>query len=143
MLNFLKDCKITRVMNAVAAGTSEQKSSVLDMAGFDSVCFILALGTVTDASVVTATIYENTASSTSSPAPVTSGVVATLTASTDSNHLLVTEVIQPVKEFVFLDITRVTQNAAIDSVIAIQFNAKNKPVTQPATLVNSGFGVGV
>jgi len=141
MQNLLKDAKITVVMNAVTAGTSEQKSSVLDMAGFDAVAFIAVFGTVTDASVITLTAYENSASSTSSPAPVavTGGATASLTASTSSNTFMVVDVIRPSKRYVFADITRTTQNAVINCVIAIQYRTKNKPVTQPTTLVESAI----
>jgi hypothetical protein len=138
-MNLIKDCKITRVMNAVAAGTTEQKSSVLDMSGYDGVCFILLLNAVTDASVITATIYENTASSTSSPAPVTSGVAATLTALSSSNLVMAADLVRPVSRYVFLDITRITQNAAIDGVLAIQYRTNDIPVTQSG-LIASAFG---
>ena len=43
MLTMLKDFKITRVSNLVAAGTSQIDSSRVDMAGFDSVAFLVGL----------------------------------------------------------------------------------------------------
>lgn len=141
MFSILKDCVITRVMNAVAAGTSAQNTSVLDMAGFDGVIFIALLGTVTDASVVTLTAKENTASSTSSPTPtsVTGGATADITAATDSNHYLVVDVIRPSKRYVYAALTRTTQNAVIDGVIAIQYRSRTVPVSQPAALVGSAL----
>ena len=40
MQNLLKGIKVTRVMNAVAAGTSNQNGSTLDMSGWDGVLFV-------------------------------------------------------------------------------------------------------
>lgn len=139
--SILKNCKITRVMNAVAAGTSAQNTSVLDMQGYDAVIFVALLGAVTDASVLTLTAKENTANSTSSPTPtdVSGGATSAVTASANSNHVLASDVIRPSKRYVFAALTRTAQNAAIDGVIAIQYRARDLPVTQPATLIASAL----
>lgn len=143
-LNLSKDVKVTRVMNAVAAGTSEQKSSVLDMQDFDGVVFILLLGTVTDASVITLTAYENTASSTSSPTPTAvTPAAGPATASTDSNHALLIDVYRPQKRYIFADVLRTTQNAAIDGIIAIQYRGRVKPTTHDTGVIATALATGV
>jgi len=39
-----EDIKISRVLNAVAAGTTDQNGTAVDMTGFDGVMFIAAFG---------------------------------------------------------------------------------------------------
>jgi len=137
----LKEAKISVVMNPVAAGTTEQKSSVIDMAGYDSVMFILSLGTVTAGCVETLTIYGNTASSTSSPAPTAiTNAVATYTdvAAESSNTLLIVDVLNvnpDTQRYVFADFTRTTANAVINGVYAIRYNSKSVPQTLDATVI--------
>ncbi len=131
MKSLLNDCLITRVMNEVAAGQTEQTSTILDMSGYDSVMFILVCGTVTDASVITLTPKENTTSSTSGATAV-AGTAPTITAATSSDAILIVDVIRPSKRYVYADVTRTTQNCAISAVIAIQYNSHSLPVATPA-----------
>ncbi len=140
-LNMLTDCKITRVENAAAAAQTEVVTDVLDNEGFDGVLYIVAAGEVTDGSVVTCTAKENTANSTSSPTPtaVTGGATAAHTAASNDadNKLFVVDVRRPTKRYQFLSVTRTTQNAVIDSIVAIQYRARSLPVTQGSTIVKS------
>lgn len=133
--SILKDCKITRVMNAVAAGTSAQSTTALDMSGYNSVIYIALLGTVTDGSILTLTAFDNAANSNSGGTAVSGGAAAAYTAASDSNHYLVTDVIRPTGRYSYAQLTRTAQNAAIDGILAIQYNADTKPVAQPAALV--------
>lgn len=139
LMNFIKDCKVTRVLNSVAAGTTDQTTSVVDMQGFDSVAFLLGLGDITSGSVLTLTVKTNTANSTSSPTPVavTGGVTGPITAgATDNdNGTYIVDVCRPLARYVFAVLNRTTQNAAVDGIWAIQYNARNLPVTQDATTV--------
>ncbi|MCU9611823.1 hypothetical protein OEK97_28360, partial [Escherichia coli] len=70
-MNLNKAIKITRAANSSAAAQTEVLTSVLDMQGYDGVMFVALLGDVTATSVLTLTAKGNTASSTSSPSPVT------------------------------------------------------------------------
>lgn len=139
LMNFLKDCKVTRVLNDAVAGTSDQTTTVIDMQGFDSVAFLLGLGDITSTCVLTLTVKTNTANSTSSPTPVavTGGVVGPITAgATDNdNGTYIVEVMRPTARYVFAVLNRTTANAVVDGIWAIQFNAKTLPVTQDATTV--------
>jgi hypothetical protein len=142
MLTLLKDTLISRVMNDFVAGTAEEKSSVLDMQGFDSVCFILAVGAVTGGgAVITATAKSNTASATTGANVVSeTGASATHTdTGSDSNGLLVVDLIRASQRYVFLDVTRTTENVVIDGVIAIQYNAHNEATTPSSTIIASAL----
>src|SRR5258707_107265 len=124
-----KDCLITRVSNSAAAGTSEVDSTILDMTNYDAVCFIALFNTVVDASVLTLTAKENTTSSTSGATAVTGGAAGPITASTNSNAVMMTDVIRPAKQFVYAALTRTAQNATLDGIIAIQYRVGKVPVT--------------
>lgn len=140
-LNILEDFKITRVSNAEAAAQTEVTTTVLDNAGYDGVLYIVLTGEVTDGCVFTATAKENTASSVSSPTPtaVTGGATTAHTAASNDadNVLFVVDVRRPSKRYQFLSVTRTTQNAVLDGIIAIQYRARKVPVTQSASVLKS------
>lgn len=142
MFSLLKDCKITRVENAAAAGQTELKTDVLDMSGYDGVMFVAILGDVTDTSVLTLTAKQNTANSDSSPTPTSiTGASATFTAgaSDADNKLLVVDVVRPTSRYVFASLTRTTANAVVDGIIAIQYRSRSVPVTQGSTVLASAL----
>jgi hypothetical protein len=148
MLSLLKDCKITRVLNSVTAGTSDQDGTVLDMTGFDGVIFQAAVGDVTSGSILELQVFGNTANSTSSPTPVEltadSAGPVTAGASDYDSKLLVVDVIRPAYRYVFPRLKRGTQNAVIDGIIAIQYRSRDVPVTQGSTVGASALiGPGV
>lgn len=132
-LDFQKDCKVTRVMNAVAAGTSDQNSSVIDMTGFDSVQFIALFGALTATQVTQIKIQQGAASNLSDAADLLGTNNGPL-ADADGNKMLMTQVMRPTKRYVRLVVDRGTANAVIDGVIAIQFNSRSGPVTQDTSV---------
>lgn len=143
--NFLKDFKVSSVSPAAVAATTSITSSVLDMSGFDSVVFIALLGDVTTGSVLSLTVKENTANSTSSPTPaaITGGATADFTADTTSadSKLLISDVMRPDMRYVFCVLARGTANAVVNSILAIQYNAKSLPVTQSTDVIASVFAM--
>lgn len=50
-MNLGQDVKVLRALNAVAAGTSVQNGSAIDMQGYDGVMFVAAFGTLTATAV--------------------------------------------------------------------------------------------
>lgn len=139
LMNLSKDVKFTRLSNDAVAATADVTSGVVDMQGFDSVLFFIALGDITSGCVLTATAKTNTANSTSSPTPVavTGGVVGPITAGTtdNDNGTYLIDVQRPLSRYVFVVLNRTTQNAVVDGIWALQYNAKTLPVTQDATTI--------
>lgn len=141
-MNFLKNMKVVRVANSATAGTSDVTTSVIDRTGFESVCFIALLGDVTSGSVLTLTANTNSASSTSSPTPATLTTTATYTAASASdadNKLLVLDLNKPRDKYIFAVLSRATQNAVVDGVIAILYNGRLNPVSVGASVIASAF----
>ena len=140
MYTMLKDCKITRVSNAAVAGTTDIESSRVDMTGFDSVMFVALLGDVTSGSVLTLTAKSNAADSTTSSTSEKAGTVITAGASDYDNKLLIVDLHKPTLRYAYCTLLIDTQNAVVDGIIAIQYNAKNHPVTQGSTVGDGVVG---
>jgi hypothetical protein len=136
--SLLKDCKIVRVMNAVAAGTSDQNSSVVDTQGWDGVCFIAAFGTLTATQVTLLKAQHGDASNLSDAADITGAATAAL-ADGDSNKLAVVDVRRPVKRYARAVVDRGTANAVIDGVIAILYRGDTVPVAADGSIAASAF----
>lgn len=132
-MNLIKNVKVTRVMNAVAAGTSDQEGSVLDMQGFDGVVFVAAFGTLT-ASQVTSLKAQQGAASNLSDAADLEGTATGPLADGDGNKLLVLDVYRPQERYVRCVVDRGTANAVIDGVIAIQYAGAKLPIAQGSTV---------
>lgn len=135
-LDILKECKFSRPMNAVAAGTSDQNSSVIDMLGFDSIVFVSLFGALTSTQVTQIKVQQGNQSNLSDAADLAGSNLGPL-ADTDGNKMLISQVFRPSKRYVRLVVDRGTANAVIDGVIAIQGNARNVPVTQSSQVAFS------
>lgn len=146
-MNLSKSTKLTRVANSAVAATTDVTSSVLDMSGFDGVMFFAMLGDVTSGSVLQLTVKQNTANSTSSPTPtaITGGATTSVTAGASNydNGVLMVDVFRPQNRYVFAVLSRGTQNAVVDGIIAIQYMASHRPTIQDATtILQTAFAVG-
>jgi len=135
---------------AVADGTSEVQTAIEDMAGYDEITFLVLLGDVDTAAVLTFQVEENTASSVSSPAPTdididggsvsgavtavitTGGSVLTEASGNLDNKLVVVNVARNLitKRYVFLSITATVESFEIVSIITIKSRPRNKKITQ-------------
>lgn len=134
-MNLGQNVKITRVMNAVAAGTSVQNSSVIDMAGYDGVLFVLALGTLTATAVTGLKAQQGQVSNLSDAADLAGSLVSV--PDTASNKIALLDVARPQERYVRAVVNRATANAVIDSVIAIQYKGDRRPSIHDATTVAS------
>ena len=113
---FTEQNEIHLSSDLVADGTSEVLTAVEDMEGFDEITFIVDLGDVDAAAVLTFTVKENTANSTSSPTPTAvTDAAAVLTESGGNldDKLVVINVKGRglTKRYVFLSITATVEPA--------------------------------
>lgn len=147
--------------NLAAAGTSEVKSAVVDMQGFNELTYIIVFGDNTSGSVVTITPKENTASSTTSPSPtaitltlgtsasglstaavITSGSLVVTASTSDTDNKIVVVTLKKTamsKRYQFLSVTPATQNAVIASITCEQRGASVLPVTQPSDVIATAY----
>ncbi|MCG3168266.1 MAG: hypothetical protein POELPBGB_04070 [Bacteroidia bacterium] len=134
MSNLAPTVKVTRLMNAVAAGTSDQLSSALDMQGFDGVILLTAFGTITSGAVTSVEVHQCDTSG-GSYAALTGTSIAV--ADDDDNQVVVHDIYRPRERYIKVNIDRGTQNAVIDGVVAIQYGARVMPTTNDSTTVVS------
>lgn len=122
---FLDDSKVT-VEAPTVTGTTTIDSASYDMSGFAEIVFIVRLGS--PAANNNIRVRQDVA---------TGGAFAdlqgTLVGSATLNQQMVS-VSRPGKQFVKCRVTRGT-TTTIDSIIAIQTRARNRPATQPATSI--------
>lgn len=140
MHNLLNNAKITRVMNrgVGTASATPTKGTILDMLGYDSVMFVAAMEDVVNLSVVSLRAAGGDTNDTAEMNLLTGTVGGTATATTFDDKLLVLDLVKPNERYIEAQLFHVTQNAPFDSVVAIQYNARNMPVTQGSTVVASG-----
>jgi hypothetical protein len=140
--SLLKNCLFTKTsVAAVAAVDDITDGSIIDLQGYDSVCFVAILGEVTAAAVVTLKAYCGDAAALGDGAYKTTTATVTAAGNDTDNNLLILDVVRPGKRYVRGDLVRDTQNAVVDSIIAIKYNAKNVPVTQGADVADGDVSV--
>lgn len=141
MNNLLLNSKTSRVSNAVAAGTTNVNCTILDMQGYTSVLGICALNALTATQVTNLKAQVGNAANGSDMADLV-GAVTSNAADADSNKLLMLEVVKPtLYRYLRFVVERGTANAAIDSVVATQYAARQKPTTQDTTVSQSTVSV--
>ena len=124
----------TRVKNAVAAGQTDQDGIVLDQADWDAIQGVATLGAVTDASQLELQLWGSPNADGSAAALVaTTGVIGALGS---SNKVIVLDVIRPQPRYLFFRVKRGGQNAALDSMLAIQYRCRDTKldINQGATI---------
>ena len=132
-MNMSKSIRVTRVMNSVVAGTSDQNSSSVDMKGFDSVQFMLSLGVITSNAV---TSFHLATSSDNSSFNDLLGTSITI-ADDDDNKVVFSDLASPRERYIRAVVDRGTQNCVLDGIVAFQYLPKLEPVTHGSTV--AGF----
>lgn len=137
--SLLKNAKITRVMNdgAGSASATPTKGTILDMAGYESVMFIAAMGNVLDTSAVALRVAGSATNDTATMALLTGSAGGTASATSYDDKLVVLDVEKPTYRYLEVQLFHVTADAPFDGVIAIQYGARSMPVTQGSTVVAS------
>lgn len=122
---------VTRVSNAVAAGTTAINATGVNMTGFESVEFEVHFGAITAGAVTSVKLQQSTDDVTYADLEGSAVTVA----DTDDNKIVRLECVKPLVQYVRVVVSRATQNAVVDSITARQYNARREPVTHGATIV--------
>jgi hypothetical protein len=132
-MNLSKAVKVARVLNGVAAGTTEQTGSVIDMQGFEGVQFVALFGALTATQVTSLKVQQGSFADGSDMADL-EGSLHTALADADGNKCLVTDLFRPQKRYVRCVVKRGTANAVIDGALALLYSPRIEPVTTDATI---------
>lgn len=128
--------KVIRVMNAVAAGTSAQTSSAIDTAGFDAVKIYTLFGAIVSGAVTSVKVQQSSDdASADAYADLTGTSIAV--ADDDDNQVVVHDIVQPRERYLKVVVSRATQNATIDGIVAVLYKARSASTTNDATTVVS------
>jgi hypothetical protein len=127
---------IASTTTAGAAGTSVITSGAVDCAGYDGCLFIVPVGAIV-AGAVTSIKVQQCDTSGGSYADLTGTSQAV--ADTDDDKLFYVDVFRPAEQFLKLVVSRATQNATIGGIIAIRYNAANRPTTQGTNVAGESF----
>lgn len=140
--SILKNCAIDKVLDNTAAGTGDTlNGAIIDLQNYDSVCLIATTGDVANTAVGTLKAYCGDAAALGDGAYKTATATFTADATSADNKVVVLDVVRPGKRYVRADFVRATANIPVESIVAIRYNARNIPVTQPADVVASGLSV--
>lgn len=128
-MNLLKNVAIDQVLGYFAAGTTKRTSDIIDMAGWDGVCFVAGLGTLIEAGTLDVFVEQNTANSTSGMARLAGQAAHTVTAANAllAKSAIVVDVYRPVERYLQCNITPAAQNAVILGIVAIRYSGRVSP----------------
>lgn len=128
--------KTIRVMNAVAAGTSDQTSSVIDMQGFDGVKVYTSFGAITSGAATSVKMQQSSDNGGSDTYADLAGSAVTV-ADDDDNQVVVHDIYRPRERYLKVVVDRGTQNAVIDGIVAVLYHASVQPTTDDSSTVVS------
>lgn len=130
-MNLSRFGKCTRVSNAEAAATTDINSSSVDMAGYQSVTFYVQFGAIVSGAATS--VHAEQSADDSSFADLEGTNIAV--ADTDDNKIAILEIDSPSDRYVRCVVDRGTQNATVDSILAVQTKANIEPVTHDSSTV--------
>lgn len=130
---FLSANKLTRVIDRIAAGSSDETGGTIDMKGFENVTFIVGFGTIVSAAVTGIRVEQGAASGMGDATDLEGSAIGV--ADDDDTSIVAIEIIKPRERYLRVVVDRATQNAEIDFGLAIQSGPRAKPVTHDADTV--------
>lgn len=134
-MNLLKGAKFQTVFidtTGTALSTDSTSTVIVDTQGFESVCYIGQLDTVTAAGDVGLHLYHGDSSGTFYQCDSDLTPFITTTTTITDGSLVVLDVNKPVKRWHSIYVDRATQACRMD-VVAVLYNPKEQPVTQSST----------
>ena len=136
MKNLSRYAKVTRVSNAVAAGTTEITTESVDCQSFESAQFVVLFGAISTGAVPTVMVQGSSDNTTFVDLADTESTIL----DTDDNKAFVLDVGHPRHRYLRCVITRTGANVAVDGVVAQQYMAQVEPVVHDtASVAGSAF----
>lgn len=126
--------KVIRVLDAVAAGQTTQTSSAIDTAGYDGVKIYSLFGAITAGAVTSVKVQQSSDDAVADAYADLAGSSISV-ADDDDNQVVVHDIYRPRERYLKAVISRATQNAVIDGIVAVLYCAAKAPTTDDATTV--------
>lgn len=139
MTGMLSNVNIVRVSagGAGTASTTPTKATILDMSGYQSVMFVAELGNVLTTAVVSLKAATGNVNDTAQLTLLTDFPTGTAGASDYDDKCVVLDIPKVNERYIEAQIFHVTADAPFDSILAIQYNPTNAPITQGSTVILS------
>ena len=138
MVNLSKEAKFIRHSDAVAAGTSTiTPSSGVDTQGFEACTFLAAFGAIVAGAATSIKVQQSDDDGVADAYSDLEGTSVTV-ADDDDNQVFYVEVVNPLKRYLKLIVSRATQNSTVDGIFAVLTGAKTIPTTHDATTIGGG-----
>lgn len=132
----LPDIKIIYdAVAATAAGTTAVNGSIIDMAGYEGVVFVVRFGTLTATQVTKIKAQQDSDSGGGTMADLV-GTASTALADGDGGKVLALDVFRPIERYVRCVVVRGTANAVVEGGFAILYGGSTRPATQPADIIS-------
>lgn len=135
MESILKNCSISRLANAAAAGQTDVESSLLDMRGYQRATVIAVFGSITAGGGISLQVQTGDLSNGSDMANITGALAEG--DSDDDNRCLVVEVANVTGRYIRGVVSRSGQDSVVDAILAIRSGGQYHPETQPASVADS------
>lgn len=120
----LDDCKITTFAPTATGTTTITQSTAIDMSGFEGAILIVRLGSPATNNNIRVSQCDTTGGT-------YADLTGTLVGNNATDNPLVVDIFRPKEQFLKYVVTRGT-TTTIDTILWIQYNARNRPVTQPS-----------
>jgi len=135
----LSQVKVDQILGYVAAGTTKRTSSIIDMANYDGVMFVVGLGTILENGTLDAFVEQHTLNQTSGMARLATTAAYTVLAADalKTQSCIVVDVYRPQERYLQCNITPAVANAVVLGITAILYNGRKKPVTQGTSVLAS------
>lgn len=133
----LERIRVDRVLNAVAAGTTDQNGGTIDLSadnGYRGCLFMVAFGTLTATQVTSIKAQESADDSTWTDLAGTKSIEL---ADTDGNKVLLLDVYRPNKRYIRVVVDRGTANAVIDGAWALLYENNLEGTAQSTDVAGS------
>jgi hypothetical protein len=123
--------KITQVVDQSegASASTDIDGDSVDMKGFEGVMFIAVMGPITAGAVTSIKGQQSSDDGVADGFSDLAGTQITI-ADDDDEQVFVLDIWRPEKRYVKAYIDRLTQVATVQTVLALQYGAKERPVTQ-------------
>jgi len=128
-MNLSKNVKIDQVLGYYAAGTTKRTSAILDMSGYEGVCFVAGLGTIIATGTIDVFAEGDDENATTYMAELagTSAYTVTTAAAALTYSCIILDVYKPLEQYIQCNITPATQNAVILGIVAIRYKGHMAP----------------
>jgi hypothetical protein len=144
-MNLLKNNLIGEVGAPIAlANNTDSNSDILDMSGYDGVCFIAPVEDSVQNGIASLKVEQDDANADGGMAALAGATATKTCVITDdlNNKLLIVDVYKPTKRYVQGVRTSSAANIAFGTLIAIRYNGSKCPITADSTVLHgvSVFG---